>query len=132
MNGEGGRTFAEQEVDGEVDHVRGHGAEGEDHNEPDDARQHAVVDGPVRDLVQELTRPNMRIRSVISQGRASPGGGLTVSRLAPRKRGGEQARWAGHIYSNIPTRSNVGEALVFGVAVVGVTYLLNPDLCFRR
>ena len=50
------RTFAEQEVDGEVDHVRGHGAEGEDDDEPDDARQHAVVDRPVRDLVQELVR----------------------------------------------------------------------------
>ena len=50
------RTLAEQEVDGEVDHVRRHGAEGEDDDEPDDAGKHAVVDRPVRDLVQELNR----------------------------------------------------------------------------
>ena len=41
-------------MDGEVDHVPRHGAEGEDDDEPDDAGKHPVVDRPVRDLVQEL------------------------------------------------------------------------------
>ena len=43
-------------MDGEVDHVGRHGAEGEDDDEPDDAGKHAVVNRPVRDLVQELNR----------------------------------------------------------------------------
>ena len=43
-------------MDGEVDHVLRHGAEGEDDDEPDDAGKHAIVDRPVRDLVQELDR----------------------------------------------------------------------------
>ena len=41
---------------GEVDHVRRHGAEGENDDEPDDAGKHAVVDRPVGELVQKLSR----------------------------------------------------------------------------
>ena len=47
-------TFAQQEMHGEEDHVVGHSTECDDDDNPDNAGQRAVVDGPVRDLVKNL------------------------------------------------------------------------------
>ena len=55
MRGAGvGRTLAEQKMHREKDHVVRHGTERDNDDDPDEAREHAVVDGPVRDLVKNL------------------------------------------------------------------------------
>ena len=54
MHGEYTLTFAQQEMHGEEDHVVGHSAERDDDDNPDNAGQRAVVDGPVCDLVKNL------------------------------------------------------------------------------
>ena len=43
-------------MDRQEDHVVGHGAEGNNDDDPDKACKHSVVDGPICDLVQELAQ----------------------------------------------------------------------------
>ena len=47
-------TFAQQEMHGEEDHIVGHSTECDDDDNPYNAGQRTVVDGPVRDLVKNL------------------------------------------------------------------------------
>ena len=41
-------------MDREEDHVVGHGTERDDDDDPEDARKHASVDGPICDFIHEL------------------------------------------------------------------------------